>query len=254
MQLSFSETESVIGVIALSVVTLVSLIILLLLTIHKITVRRQQSNFNAILDAVEKEKQRIGRDLHDDIGPILSTSIKGMDKLIAADQSNPIVSQLMSYRNSMTEALEGVKSSAYDLMPAVLVAHGLQKALEEMCSRITSVEVCKVTFKTVFQLNLSAEENLALYRIVMELVNNAVKYSGASEINVIFDLKGKSIVIAVKDNGRGFKVTEAISSGAGMGIGNVVTRAKLIGASFNLNSVMGKGSVGILKYKPQKSK
>lgn len=198
---------------------------------------------NAVVEGQENERKRISRELHDGLAPLLS-SVKNNLEVVA-----PVVEELAekhrSYFNDsvkqLNNAMDEVRTISKDLMPRTLEDFGLVTALKEMCDRVERTNKLKVNFfKAGITMRLASEREIVLYRVTQELVNNALKHSGATNINVQLIKHKKSIVLSVEDNGRGFNPLQSLNKGLGMK--NIESRVKSLGGYANFDSKSNKGT------------
>ena len=131
-------------------------------------------------------------------------------------------------------------------MPSTLEKFGLAQAVKEMCERFQSTAALPITYIEEGELNaISKKRELMIFRIIQELINNALKHSHASQINVNFFGEEKNLTIIVEDNGIGFNVEEHKNdkrSGKGLGLYNIENRTRLVNADVEFNSATNRGS------------
>jgi two-component system NarL family sensor kinase len=134
------------------------------------------------------------------------------------------------------------------LIPDTLLKYGLYQTLSDFCEGITDAGL-KVTFAFKGREKRYDEKiEIASYSIIQELVNNAMKHSGANEITVQLVSEVDRLSITVKDNGKGMDMTAAEQS-SGKGLANIRTRVSSFGGHFDLSSVHGKGTKAIIEFK-----
>jgi signal transduction histidine kinase len=190
----------------------------------------------AVLDGEVQERIRIARDLHDSLGSILAAAkynmlgIKQISTLGEKDVEcyNKAVSLLNDSINEMRRV-------AHHLMPDALSRFGLKPAIGDFCTALPAVQF--VWYGEESRLDPKLEE--MVYRIVHELIGNALKHSGASHILVQIVQEPDRIALTVEDNGKGFN-PEVIT--AGMGLANVRTRVTSFGGILNIDSKAGVGT------------
>jgi signal transduction histidine kinase len=190
----------------------------------------------AALDAEKAEREIIARDLHDGVGAMLSVVKNNMNIM---KSYSVIENKEAKYFN---EALDGLDKSivelrrvAHHIMPAVLVENGLFAALDDFCRSIPEAE----SHFTELYHRFDPEKELVLYRCAYELVNNALKHSGASRIEVHLNVDEEAAYLSVVDNGCGFDPQTAPQ---GMGIKNMRTRLAAFGGCMEIYSEPGKGT------------
>lgn len=236
-----TESQDIIIILVFSTLSMFSLATFFVYTVYRYQKRIQQKQkelFAAVIQAQEHEKERIANDLHDQVGPLLS-NIKFNINLF--DSPNKLQQFKQDNNKLINVVINNIRTAAYNLLPKVLYDFGLIEALEDLCelmSRGTNIDIQFYSNNTLTQLNiLTKQSELTIYRIVMEIVNNAVKYSNASRLEVKIDLGNETCNISVTDNGIGFDVNKiAVNKNHGMGIKNIFSRVDVFNGHCQLNS------------------
>ena len=190
------------------------------------------------IQAQENERERIAREMHDEIGSKLNVINLGLHS-ISTGQNLDVVDELFT---AVRSTLETAKQITYDLLPPTLANFGLIAALEELCERHHSSTTLKVNFETDNpDCNIKDYQiSLALYRIAQELITNSFKHSQASRADLTLSVSSHSIVLRYKDNGIGFDM-HANNFTPGLGLQNIESRVRMIGAEKNIFSETGEG-------------
>lgn len=196
-----------------------------------------------ILDIGERERQRIGRDLHDSVGQHLTgTAMAGQvlqEKL--ATSSAPEVADANRLVRLLEHAIELTRQLARGLAPIEMTDEGLMDSLRELAA-ITEERFkisCHFSGTEPVLIHDSATA-LHLYRIAQEAVNNAVKHAAASSIVIRLYRDNHAIILDVQDNGLG--LPEPLPRGSGMGLRIMRHRAGMIGATFTVHHPSGGGT------------
>jgi PAS domain S-box-containing protein len=200
--------------------------------IRDITERRQLENriLETIISTEEKEREKFARNLHDELGPLLSSIkmyVNSLSSGIDKEKHDFIISQL---KRILTEAIQSTKELSNDLSPHVLLNYGLVAALEWFNNQLKPyISVSLESNLKESRYSLSLE--LALYRIIKELINNTIKHANARSITIKLYLILGSIRLVYSDNGVGFpdKWQENIEL-LGMGMSNIMSRCRSINA------------------------
>lgn len=188
------------------------------------------------IHAQEEERKRIALDIHDELGAALS--ITRMNMIMLEKQSGEIAPGLLpglqNARVLIESALASMRSISHRLLPPQLEAFGLIKTLESVIEQINRTSAID------FQLSSSIQSAsmpwpicLGLYRIVMELVNNTVKHSGASVVRIEIFEQNEYIVCSYADNGRGCTRKE---TGNGLGYKSIDSRISALHGSFEFTA------------------
>jgi signal transduction histidine kinase len=211
--------------------------------------RSERRVINAIINTEENEKKRFAKDLHDGLGPILSTvkmSLSALTERIKDPAGNTI---LNNTNHLVNEAINTIKDISNNLSPHVLSNFGLASAISAFVTKINQTRVVEIDFKSNMEnKRLENEKEVVVYRAVCELINNSIQHSGASRIEIELNKHEKFITLQFYDNGRGFDTSTLRKEDIkGMGISNIETRVKTVDGVFILESTPGRGTSALIK-------
>jgi signal transduction histidine kinase len=211
--------------------------------------RSEKRVINAIINTEENEKKRFAKDLHDGLGPILSTvkmSLSALNERIK-DETGTLI--LNNTTHLVNEAISTIKEISNNLSPHVLTNFGLSSAISAFTTKLNQTRAVEIDFKTNMENHrLENEKEVVVYRAVCELINNSVLHSGASRIEIELNKHEKFITLQFYDNGRGFDTsTLSKEDTKGMGLSNIETRVKTVEGVFILESSPGKGTSALIK-------
>lgn len=198
------------------------------------------------LNSEEAERRRIAQDLHDDIGTMLSLtklSINQLSKAITKDNAHSSP-DLQKARSLLDDTIVQVRRITRDLVPTTLEHFGLAAAIEEFINRLENSSSLTVQFYCDADRvpRLTPKVELALYRITQELVNNAVKHSQCSTIDILLNATINRLDLHVIDDGTGFDATTMReSSQAGLGLRNIESRLSVINGKIAYPPIAKKG-------------
>ena len=195
-----------------------------------------------LIRAQEDERQRLARDLHDDIGQRLSLLIIGLDRL-----KHELSMDLRAEREQVAGALEEASELATDIHALSHQLHssklqhlGLKSALRELCSQMSrqhSIEVELFAEKVPWA--VTEERSLCLYRVAQEALKNAAKHSGSAKIEVELGVEHGLLQLKVRDDGQGFDVN---NYEPGLGLASMRERMRMVGGTLEIHSIPGKGT------------
>jgi signal transduction histidine kinase len=211
--------------------------------------RSEKRVINAIINTEENERKRFAKDLHDGLGPILSTvkmSLSALNDRIK-DPSGIVI--LNNTTHLVNEAISTIKEVSNNLSPHVLTNFGLASAIGAFTTKINQTKSVEIDFKSNMESQrLENEKEVVIYRAVCELINNSILHSGASRIEIELNKHEKFVTLQFYDNGRGFD-TSALNKDdiKGMGLSNIETRVKTVEGVFILESTPGKGTSALIK-------
>jgi signal transduction histidine kinase len=200
----------------------------------------RRENLKLILQGQENERHRISQELHDGLGQILTATRLKVASLKYKDHDN-FYEDKKQIKDLMDKVIAEIKLISNNLMPTGLEDLGLIDALENTFSLFP--DTIEITFDYAYSIKnvtLSQNQNIGLFRIIQEAVNNAIKHSKTTKIFVCIGLDESNLFVEVYDYGVGFdwKNTKLLSNG----INNMKERASLINATFELESIINKGT------------
>lgn len=207
-------------------------------TLNAIRIKRELEVTQAMIDGQEAERKRIGRDLHDGIGSRLS-ALKMQLPGIVANDSNP--DKVINFSNSLSQSIIELREIAFNLMPETLLKLGLEAAIKDLCHSLCNEKVFVVFHSNGIDDKIKANNQITIFRIVQELISNALKHSDCSEIIVDCSQNSDLFLITVEDNGKGF-ITSEIDSFNGLGFKNIKNRIELLNGKLEINSKLNKGT------------
>ncbi|UCJ08548.1 sensor histidine kinase [Chitinophaga pendula] len=196
---------------------------------------------SAMLEGQERERSQLARDLHDSLGGLLSGIKLQLSGIASFLQDGPQLALVKQTMCRMDNAMDELRSIARNMMPDVLIQYGLQEAIMDYCRALTTTEVnitCQV-YNYTESLNITRQT--VLYRIVQELVSNALKYAGASNILVQLQQSGPRLYLTVEDNGKGFEPLHS-SQAAGTGLASIRARVAYLNGNIEFQSQPGAGT------------
>lgn len=211
--------------------------------------RTEKRVLNAIINTEENERRRFAKDLHDGLGPLLSTVKMSLSSLSdrIKDQSGTAI--LNNTNHLVNESLSTIKDISNNLSPHVLSNFGLASAIGAFAAKINQTKAIEVEFKSNMEnQRLENDKEVVIYRAVCELISNTIRHSGASRIEIELNKHEKFITLQFSDNGRGFDISSlSKEDNKGMGLSNIETRVKTVEGVFILESMQGKGTSALIK-------
>lgn len=213
--------------------------------VHQLELQQEKqnsriSNLTAMLKGEEAERARLARDLHDGLGGILSGTKMSLSRALEKNDTD-FGSAVSKSISQLDMAVDELRRAAHNLMPELLLKYGLKEALREYASRMSSSEL-EISAQFVhFNPELDVERQILVYRIIQELVTNAVKHAEASQILIqLTDREGK-IQVTVEDNGKGFD-KEKLNSINSAGMHNIESRLQFLKGDIVIDSQAGLGT------------
>ena len=200
---------------------------------------KRKQLLSASIEAQEQERHHISRELHDNVGQLLTTC-----KLVLDVEINNNCSPLLHKAfDSLQQAINAIRTLSHQLNPAQLKELGLESSIREL------VETIQLSGKYTVNLQIAGEQylrsidaatGLSAFRIIQEGLNNIIKHAAASEIAIAVIGSEQSLDFEIRDNGKGFDTKSLVK---GLGLRNIYNRAELFGGSVYIKSERGEGTL-----------
>ncbi|MBK9463488.1 MAG: sensor histidine kinase [Chitinophagaceae bacterium] len=197
----------------------------------------------SIVKGQEEERNRLAQDLHDGLGGLLS----GVKLQLGAMKGNLILSEEhgLIFNNALSkldESISEMRRVAHNMMPEALMKLGLQQALQDYCDSLSAGQAYKINCEFHgLENRMEPTIEIVVYRVVQELLNNAIKHSDASIILAQVMRNDNNLTITIEDNGKGFTMDE-ISILRGSGLKNIKSRVDYLKGQIDIQSAPGKGT------------
>jgi two-component system sensor histidine kinase UhpB len=198
--------------------------------LDRIEDERRESGRRALL-AQEAERQRIARELHDEVGQVLTGVVLQLEHA-ARGAGEHDAAQLAAAREAVRHSLEDVRRIARELRPEVLDDLGLQSALRSLCTAAAAHEELHVERRLELVDAVSPEVELVVYRVAQESLTNVMRHAGASEVLVALEHVGGGLRLVVRDDGRGLPP----DANGGAGIAGMQERALHVGGRLTVST------------------
>ncbi len=213
--------------------------------------RREQEidRLKAMMEGVEQERSRLARELHDGIVSQLSAIKMNFNALSNRQHSAGFRGDFEEALQQLDEATEDLRNTSHNLMPQVLIRSGLQAAVETLCEKIRrsipGLHMDCLVYGTLPPLR--NEQGLMLYRIIQELVQNAVKHAQANYILVQMNCLDDTLDITVEDNGIGIDPEDA-ETHTTLGLRNIRERVHVLNGKMHIQAAPDSGTSVYLEF------
>ncbi|WP_316798681.1 sensor histidine kinase [Pedobacter frigidisoli] len=193
----------------------------------------------AMLNAEEKERNRVARDLHDGLGGMLSGLKINLSNWAKQQEATLPDIELQRIVNQLDGSVTELRHIARNMMPQTLLKFGLETALKDLSESAMSHDM-HVDFQAInISGNIALEEQIIIYRIVQEMLNNTLKHARASEVVLQCSENEKRFYVTLEDNGNGFDTSNYTK---GMGLENIKNRVAYLKGNFDIESQPGNGT------------
>ena len=196
----------------------------------------------ALINAQEAERQRIGQELHDDLGQRVVALLIGLSHLSEQTAGNEkLRTSFVEMSQQASEIVRDIAHLSHHLRPIMLERLGVAGALQDLCGKSKGPAGVRVVFSQHGELPevVPWTTSIALYRVAQEALRNALAHSGSSIIQIDLTALGSDLVMTVADKGRGFTVA---GQRMGLGLSGMAERMRNVNGVFSINSVPGAGT------------
>ncbi len=193
------------------------------------------------METEDKERKRIAEELHDGIGPLLSTVKLYINEIEVVNNNSSDKELLDESDKIIDEAICSARNLSHNLMPQNIENDGLNKSLQIFANRVCINSKPEIIFKHVDTGEYGLWQQVMIYRIITELINNTIKHSGAGQIRIEFKNVSKILNIEYSDNGTGFNLEKVLREGQGIGLKNVISRVSSLKGKVGFESSENQG-------------
>ena len=207
---------------------------------QKRSVRAYLDRMKADLSLLERERSRIASDIHDELGSGVSAIKLILERIDSHDDKQAfLIEKANTVINTMMLSIRQISN---DMVPHTLQREGLFAALDELIEKL--LDSSTITVSTDWKVGeeiISNEMGIHIYRIVQEILNNAIKHAHASRIHLSLQQSTSNIQLHITDNGIGFDKSSVTKVSEGLGLHNIMARVDVLRGSIYLTTEKGKG-------------
>lgn len=205
----------------------------------------QKDKVQAQIMIQELERKRIANDLHDSLGPMLSTVKLYMHSISVSDDTDK--ESLDKASSFIDETIKNLREISYNLLPSSLARNDLTMVVREFISRLASRHPLKIDFETTENTSIPKDTEIHLFRIIQEIIHNTIKHSGASKLKLIIAKKPDGLFLISEDNGKGFNMDDIRDGTGGLGLKSMENRCEMIDATLKIITAKNQGCKIIIK-------
>lgn len=248
-----NQSSEIIAVIVAGIflaLLLVGFIITMLVVYRRRQYQHQQELLNARLEIQENIFKNLSEEIHDNIGQELSV-LKLTLSVISLKKEAEAEKFIAESRGMVNHIISGISDLSKSLHTDRIVKIGVIEAVKFELDKIQKTNLFKTSFTYAdVEFNINPGNEIFLFRIIQEVLNNIIKHSKAQQISAELIHRENSIIFTFTDDGIGFDVREAMqrpTSNRGIGLTSMVNRAKLIGGQLSVISQPGKGTKTVIE-------
>lgn len=216
--------------------------------LQQAVMREQEMATQAVIAAEENERKRIAGDLHDGVGQLMSAARMNLS-LVANEVNFDNEEQKTAFDKALSlvdDSCKEVRAVSHNIMPNALLKAGLASAIRDFLHKIDHRVLEVNLYADGMNERLPSNIEMVLYRVVQECVNNVIKHSGASKLDITLIKDEEGISITVEDNGKGFNLDEKQDDDTGIGLKNMQTRIHYLKGTIEWDTAPGKGTVVVI--------
>lgn len=256
MEKLFSEENQIVTIIIMGVLLLLLMAVALLLFFFfsrrkivekelekkEMELEYQKEIIHATILTQEKERKRIAQDLHDEISSKLNVILLNSNFLNDGELTQDEYKNVNNRIIKVTKTTIGTaRKIAHDLLPPILGKFGLQSAIDELVDEYNLSKTVKIDSNIYYpEKRLSSTQELHVFRIIQELINNSIKHGQAENIDINFNEKDQELNLNYRDDGIGFS-TEVFEEKKGLGMKNIESRVELLNGDLLIKSAVNEG-------------
>lgn len=203
---------------------------------------QQKILLNASIRWQEEERQRIAADLHDDAGPLLATARLYLNENLVKQDISTQLQAIYNAKQIIDDTIQLIRNISHSLMPPTLKNFGLESAVNDLFQKISGSGSMNASSRFHdYRQRLRPEQELLVFRVIQELVNNILKHSNASFIHVTQNYNEDKFFIRLHHDGRGITqadVERLNKSSLGLGLKNIQSRARVLHAKIDFEKDM----------------
>jgi signal transduction histidine kinase len=198
--------------------------------------RYQRLLTEQMITVQEREREWIGRELHDNVNQVLTT-VKLYLEMASKEEDNPFIPRSMQLINS---TIIEIRNLSHQLSAPTLGTRSLVDSINALIETVSFSTKLEFEFDHKEYTGVIMSQKLTLYRILQEQINNIIKHAQATKACISLFKKDGQVILSVRDNGKGF---DASARTTGMGINNIISRAKAFGGVVEVETAPGNGCV-----------
>lgn len=213
---------------------------ILLEKLRKQEIDKHKMVARAVVEAQEKERAEIGKELHDNVNQILSTAKLFLE--VAKNDTKERLSLIKRSSQSIHDAINAIRSISKSLVPPSISDLGLIESINDLVQNITISKALKVDFfiQGEIESTINGEQKLTLFRIIQEQVNNVLKHAQATLVSISLVVSENIVELEITDDGKGFDM-EKMHMKKGVGLSNIISRAELFHGKVDIYTAPGEG-------------
>lgn len=231
--------------ISLLIAIIIVFFVVSIILYHRRYIQLQRERIVAEITILENERKRMAADLHDSMGPLLSTIKLNLHSINVTDE--PDIKIIEKSGKYIDEVIRSLRQISHNLLPATLERKGLTEALHEFIRQISDKKLLDINFRTSGQINIEPEKEIHVFRIIQEITHNTLKHAQATQLQIVLSRENGFFLVLVKENGIGFDIKKAKTESTGLGMKSLAIRTDILNGSLSIDSSPGQGTNYFIK-------
>ncbi len=207
---------------------------------HRRYIRLQRERITAEIRLLENERKRIATDLHDSLGPLLSTVKLNIASIEVPDPRDKLV--IAKSGRYIDDIVSSMRQISHNLLPNTLERKGLIEAIREFYQLLGQEDNMELHVYAVNPISSRPERDIHIFRIAQEIIHNTLKHAAAKRLEIGFSEDEKELLVLAEDNGQGFDVEKSRRNSRGLGLKSLEIRADILHGAVSIHSAPGKGT------------
>jgi len=207
---------------------------------HRRYIQLQKERILAEIIMQENERKRIANDLHDSLGPLLSTVKLNINSInVADDEEKEIIEKAGKHLDTIIKTIRQISNN---LLPNTLDRKGLKEAIEEFAHQVTYKNSLHIEIQTDDKLLLEKDKQIHVFRILQEIIHNTIKHAKAKNLQIALDSREDYMSIQTTDDGVGFNLAKSKAEAIGLGLKSIESRAEILNGKVSIETRPGSGT------------
>lgn len=202
------------------------------------------------MEVQEQTLETIGREIHDNIGQLLSLTRVTLSTITLSSYSERDGKKISNSLDYLNTSIQQLRQLAAVLHADNILSTGLNDAIKREVERLSISDAYQIVWESegIAKIKTDPKIEVIAFRIIQEVINNTIKHSQASVVKIHFLYTNEYTIISVDDNGRGFDVNKVLDKSTGLGMHTLFKRAKMIGGELEIESELNIGTKVTLKF------
>ena len=212
---------------------------------HRKYVKLQKERIHAEITIQENERKRIATDLHDSLGPLLSSVKLHINSLDCTSEDDQQI--INKAGRHLDEIIANLREISHNLLPNTLQRKGLVEAIREFTGNNSKRNGTKIDFYQLQNVTITPDKEIHVFRMMQEIIQNTLKHANAKNLQIGMGKENNEIIILSKDDGIGFDPEKIRKTSTGLGLKSIESRIEILNGTYILKAAPGGGTSYFIK-------